>query len=84
MTNQPCNNGLNAETLASMVTTLESKLTLTVEIKNVYGSEKIYPICNIAKGFASLLNQTTLTRADITKIKSLGYQINVSTPKHNL
>lgn len=50
-------------------------LTITVQIRSVYGTMKIYPICERAKIFASLLQQTTLTHNDIAKIKALGFAI---------
>ena len=46
---------------------------LTVEIKNVYGEERIYPICEGAKTFARLCKTTTLTSHAIHTIKELGY-----------
>ena len=46
---------------------------LTVEIKNIYGEERIYPICEGAKTFARLCNTKTLTAHSIHTIKELGY-----------
>jgi hypothetical protein len=57
--------------------------TLTVQIKQVYGTEKIYPVSKEALIFAQLLGQTTLTRSDINKIKQLGYEIAVATETIN-
>lgn len=51
--------------------------TIKVEVKNVYGKETIYPSCEYAKIFASLVGQKTLTRGDILKIKQLGYNVEV-------
>ena len=50
---------------------------IKVEIKNVFGTEKIYPLCEDAKLFASMKSQATLTRADIAIIKNLGYSVEV-------
>ena len=52
-------------------------MTIKVEIKNVYGNETIYPVCEIAKVFATLAKQTTLTQREINLIKRLGYTIEV-------
>lgn len=52
-------------------------MTIQVEIRNVYGEEKIYPICEKAKLFAQLAGQKTLMQRDIAIIKQLGYTIEV-------
>jgi len=58
----------------------DNKMTITVKIKNVYGREIVYPVCNAAKQFAALANTKTLTDDAINIIKSLGYSIEVETP----
>lgn len=55
--------------------------TIQVEIKSVYGNEKIYPVCIKAKAFARLVRQTTLTNRDIEAIKELGFTVEVVTAK---
>lgn len=50
---------------------------IRVIIKNVYGTNKIYPADEDAKTFAAILNQKTLTEWDISLIKRLGYEIEV-------
>jgi len=50
-------------------------MTITVEIKNVYGNETIYPVCDTAKKLAKLTGNKTLTLAAIQTIKELGYTI---------
>ena len=52
-------------------------MTIQVKIKNVYGKETIYPVCESAKAFATLAKQTTLTSREISLIKQLGYTIEV-------
>jgi hypothetical protein len=59
-------------------------MKIQVTIKNVYGNETIYPACDKAKLFASMLGQKTLTRADISRIKQLGFEIEVITDKVKL
>lgn len=50
---------------------------ITVRIKNNYGQDSIYPVCEKAKTFAKLLGQKTLTRRDIATIKELGFAVDV-------
>lgn len=52
-------------------------LVIQVEIRNVYGEDRIYPICDKAKRFATMLGQQTLTQKDISHIKALGYTVEV-------
>ena len=51
--------------------------TITVEIKYVYGTERIYPICENAKRFAMLTSTKTFNRNIIEVIKSLGCKIEI-------
>ena len=55
-------------------------MTITVQIKTVYGNEAIYPICDKAKQFAALIGTKTLTRRAICQIEMLGYLIEVQAP----
>ena len=52
-------------------------MDITVEVKNVYGTDRIYPICSKAQLFTRLTNTKTLSTWDITRIKELGYTVNV-------
>lgn len=54
-------------------------MSIKVQIKNVYGNETIYPVCDKAKTFASMVGQKTLTRTDIEHIKELGFILEVIT-----
>lgn len=56
-------------------------MEILVRIKNVYGTDLVYPVCDKAKIFARLAAQKTLTDWTITQIKELGYTIKVETPK---
>ena len=49
--------------------------SLIVEKKNVYGVERVYPICNKAKILTALTGQKTLLADDIKLIKQLGYTL---------
>lgn len=55
-------------------------LTITVEIKNNFGNEAIYPACEHSRLFAEIANTKTLTRETIEKIKCLGYVVGVVAP----
>ena len=48
---------------------------LIVEKKNVYGVERVYPVCNKAKILTALTGQKTLLADDIKLIKKLGYTL---------
>ena len=48
-------------------------MIITVKIKNSYGRELIYPVCQQAIIFAKIAGQTTLSREHIENIRSLGF-----------
>ena len=50
-------------------------MQITVEIKNVYGVERIYAVCNNAKIITKLKQSKTLNKDDISILRELGYQI---------
>ena len=50
-------------------------MQITVEIKNVYGVERIYAVCNNAKLITKLKQSKTLSKEDISILKDLGYTI---------
>lgn len=52
-------------------------MNITVEIKNVFGNELIYPVCEKGALLAKLNGCKTLTRDAIEIIKKLGYTVNV-------
>lgn len=56
---------------------------ITVQVKDVYGKEVIYPLCPDSIIFCELLNQKTLTENNIYHIKKLGYTVLVepTTPR---
>ena len=51
--------------------------SITVKIKNVYGTDKIYPVSEQARLFADIAGTKTLTNYTIARIKKLGYAIKV-------
>ena len=50
-------------------------MDLIVSKKNVYGVERVYPVCNKAKLFASISGNKTLLPEVIEQIKKLGYNL---------
>ena len=55
-------------------------MQLIVEIKNVYGVERIYAVCNNAKLITKLKQSKTLNKEDISILKELGYTIETKQP----
>lgn len=50
-------------------------MQITIQVKNVYGVTKVYPICEKAKLFAQIAGTTTLTQSTLRKVEVLGYAI---------
>lgn len=48
---------------------------IMVRIKNVYGVEKVYPVCEKAKLFSDIAGTTTLRPSDLKAIQELGYRV---------
>ena len=59
----------------------EKVYNLIVEKKNVYGVERVYPICNKAKLFAAISGNKTLLPEVIEQIKKLGYNLTTESEK---
>ena len=57
---------------------------IIVEIKDVYGHDKCYPVCTDAKLFAKIAGTTTLTKNSIDLIKKLGYSIKIQQKEKTL
>ena len=55
-------------------------MEIVVMIKNVYGNELIYPVCDKAKRFALLSGRKTLSPRDIEIIEELGFSVRVQAP----
>lgn len=52
-------------------------MRIQVRIESKYGRRLVYPVCDTAKLFATLVQRITLTDQDIQTIKRLGYSIEV-------
>ena len=50
-------------------------MKLVVSKKNVYGIERVYPVCSKAKLFAAISGNKTLLPEVIEQIKKLGYNL---------
>ena len=50
-------------------------MELTVQKKNVFGVERIYPKCNKSRILTALTGQKTLLDVNIKLIKQLGYTL---------
>lgn len=49
--------------------------TITIEVRNVYGVLKAYPVCSHARLFARIAGTSTLTQSVLRHIEDLGYEI---------
>ena len=54
---------------------------LIVEKKNVYGVERVYPVCKKARLFANISGNKTLLPEVIEMIKELGYNLTTESEK---
>ena len=48
---------------------------IVVHIKNVYGTDKVYPACKKAHLFTDIAGTTTLRPSDLKAIQMLGYRV---------
>lgn len=55
-------------------------MQLIVEVKSVYGVERIYAVCNNAKLITKLKQSKTLNKEDISILRELGYTIETKQP----
>jgi hypothetical protein len=56
-------------------------MELLIEIKNIYGREMVYPICEKSQLLTRLSGNRTLTEEAIAVIKGLGYTFITTTTK---
>ena len=54
--------------------------TLVVEIRSVYGEDRIYPVNEQAINVCTLLGQKTITKRDVPILKTMGFNIELSNP----
>jgi hypothetical protein len=52
-------------------------MTITIEIRDIYGIRTIYPACDKSRLLARLAGTKTITRHALETIKALGYTVEV-------
>lgn len=52
-----------------------SPLTIRIELKDQYGKQVAYPICDTAKTFADIAGTKVLTDQTLLRVAALGYTI---------
>jgi hypothetical protein len=50
-------------------------MQIKIEMRNVYGETKAYPVCTAAKLFADIAGTKTLTRHTLRSVLALGYSV---------
>lgn len=50
-------------------------LIVEIQVRNVYGIPKIYPLNKAALVFANIAGKKTLDQADLANIKALGFRV---------
>jgi len=58
--------------------------TIIVQIKNVYGEDRVYPVCANARLFANIAGTKTLTRETLMAIHRLGFKVAIKPLELNL
>jgi hypothetical protein len=56
-------------------------MQIVVKVKNVYGNELIYPVCEHAKMCAELTGTKTLSQRNVDTLKRLGFEFIVESRK---
>jgi len=56
-------------------------MELVVSKKNVYGVERVYPVCKKARLFAAISGNKTLLPEVIELVKELGYNLTTESEK---
>lgn len=59
-------------------------MELRIKVKNVYGNETIYPVCDKGKLLAEWKGQKTFTERDIKILKKLGYTFKIASDYQHL
>lgn len=52
-------------------------MQIQVRMREVFGNETVYPVCETAKLFAKIAGTKTLSPTMLSSIKALGYEIEV-------
>ena len=54
---------------------MQTPLTIRIELKDQYGKQVAYPVCDNAKSFADIAGTKVLTDMTLMRIAALGYTI---------
>ena len=58
-------------------------MKIQIEMKEVYGETKVYPVCEKAKIFAAIAGTKTLTSETLKNVERLGYKLElIVNPKY--
>lgn len=49
--------------------------TIEVQVRSVYGTERIYPMNEQARKIANLLGRKTFTKDDLSRLKAIGFTL---------
>ena len=63
------------DTIVNEVSEVDTDHQIILQIKNVCGIAKVYPVCQKAKVFARLTNKKTFSPNDLKSIAYLGFLI---------
>ena len=70
--------------LLAEILIMEYTNEIRVVVKNVYGTDKVYPFCMKARNFADIAGTKTLTRDTLRLVQLLGYQVRVQPTTINM
>lgn len=56
-------------------------MTITIEIRDIYGIRTVYPACDKSRLLARLAGTKTITRHALETIRALGYTVEVKQPE---
>jgi hypothetical protein len=59
-------------------------MIIEVEVKNIYGKDTFYPLCNKAILLTRLTGNKTLTIESLKTIQSLGYEVAVQQKQYSI
>jgi hypothetical protein len=55
----------------------DKQMLIQIQIRNVYGTETAYPVCDKAKAFAAIAGTKTITRHTLLQAMAIGFSIEV-------
>ena len=67
--------GVDSSLILLLMEFLIMENEIRVVVKNVYGTDKVYPFCMKARNFAEIAGTKTLTSDTLRLVRLLGYQV---------